>query len=47
MIFVFTLSHDQSQVERGFNISDDILKRERYNRKREAAKIRSNRKQNT
>ena len=25
MIFIFTLSHGQSQLERGFNISDDIM----------------------
>ena len=25
MIFLFTLSHGQSQVERGFNINDDIM----------------------
>ena len=31
MIFVFTLSHDQSQVERGFNINDDILVENMHN----------------
>ena len=31
MIFVFTLSHGQSQVEGGFNINDDILVENMHN----------------
>ena len=31
MIFVFTLSHSQSQVERGFNINDDIIVENMHN----------------
>ena len=31
MIFVFTLSHGQSEVERNFNISDDIMVENMHN----------------